>query len=115
MRLPAKSNGASGLLIFLLRQHRLTRSFGGTSFKVVGDHRCYKLIERDFMVPAELGSGLGSIADEQVDLRGTKVARIDLNQNPTGTGISPLFFEPRSDPLDAYVDLSKCLFHKFAH
>src|SRR5262245_65152804 len=115
MRLPAKSNAAGGMLVILPRQHQLTRSFAGHSSKVSGDHLCYKLIERDFMVPAELGSGLRGIADEQFDLGGTKVARIDLNQNPTGFDINPLLFEPRSDPLDAYVDLSKCLLHKFAH
>src|SRR5262249_31187734 len=115
MRLPAKSKGADGMRAILPRQHRLTRSFGGKSFKVGGDHLCYKLIERDFMVPAELGSGLRGIADEQFDLGGTKVARIDLNQNPPGFGVDALLFTPRSHPLDVYVDLSKCLLHKFAH
>src|SRR5262245_45113142 len=114
MRLPAKSNGTGGMLVILLRKRRLTRSFAGNSFKVSGDHLCYKLIERDFMVPAELRSGLRGITDEHFNVSGTKVARVDLNQDPTGC-INPFLFEPRSDPLDAYVDLSKCFLHKFTH
>ena len=58
------------------------------------DHLLAEILERDLGLPAELGRGLGRVADEQVDLGRAKILGVDLDKLAVELNPAVKFWDP---------------------
>src|SRR5580704_1840655 len=63
-------------------------------------HLAHQLVERDFVLPAELLPGLARIAQQGIGFGGPEIARIDLDENAAVARVDALFGDARAAPLD---------------
>ena len=66
------------------------------------------------MPPAEPLTRLRRVADQEVDLAGTEIARINFDQYLLRTGVNALFINSRAAPFDAPADMGEGLLNKLA-
>ena len=65
--------------------------FAAYSGEVAVNHLRYEIVEAGFVPPAEPLTRLRRVADQEVDLAGTEIARINFDQYLLRTGVNALF------------------------
>src|SRR5262249_790586 len=75
-------------------------------------HFRYQCVERHFVFPAKLRSGLGRVADEEINLCRANVAWMDFNEHLIGRCIIPLLVGTLSAPNDLPTDILESLLNK---
>src|ERR1700691_1178932 len=83
--------------------------------QVVTNHFGDEVVQFCLMAPAELLMRLGWIADQQIHFGGSKIARIDLDENAPIRRIDPLLFNALALPFQIDANLAKSLFNEAAH
>src|SRR6266487_6775719 len=67
------------------------------------------------MLPAEFSSRLARITKKSIDFGRAEIARIDLNEHPTGRLLEAFLLDGAPAPGDRPADMSESLFDEFAH
>src|SRR5208337_124362 len=83
--------------------------------QVARDHVRYELWKFDRVLPAKFLERLAGIAEKEIDLRRTKITRIDLDKDPAGFFVETTLFDSGSFPPDFDAKLCKGALDEFAH
>src|SRR5690606_36276566 len=82
---------------------------------VMLDHFGDQRLQGHGVGPADPGLCLRGVSEEEIDLVGAEVARVDLDDLLSRAGIEALFVNALANPLYRPVDYRKRAFHEFAH
>jgi hypothetical protein len=83
--------------------------------QVARDHFRHELRKCRCVLPTEGLEGLAGIAEKKIDLRRTKVTRIDLDQASAALSIEPAFLDPSPLPADRDADLGEGALDEFPY
>src|SRR5260370_20964393 len=83
--------------------------------QIARHHFLDQLRKARLRLPAELLPRLAGVADQLVDLGGTKIRRIDANDGLARFLVDAGFFDTLAAPFDSPADLRECKFDAFAH
>ena len=65
--------------------------FAAHSDEVGFNHLLHQIVEAGFMPPAEPLTRLGGVADQEIDLGGTEIAGVNLDQHLPRAGVDAFF------------------------
>src|SRR6516162_7690196 len=111
MRLPAISNNEVLLASVMAA---LSLGFAPHRRQVGRNHLLRHGVKACFMSPAESLLRFGRVTNQDVDLGGTKVTSVDLNQHLPRAGLKAFFIDARTLPFDRSTDTRKGLFDELA-
>src|SRR5580704_8241762 len=83
--------------------------------KIAVDHFLDQLRKARLRLPAELFAGLAGVADQEIDLGGAKIHRIDANHRLAGFPVDAGFLDTLAAPLDGTANFRKRQFDEFTH
>src|SRR5262249_47762638 len=78
-------------------------------------HLPHQLLEVGARHPAQLRARLSRIAQQRVDFRWAKVARVDAHHDAAALAVDAHLFAPAAAPADAHVEMGGRLLHELAH
>jgi hypothetical protein len=83
--------------------------------QVAGDHFRDELWKSDGVLPAKFLERIAWIAEKEIDLRRTEIARIDLDEGPAALFVEPALLDSGAFPADADAGFGEGAFDEFAH
>src|SRR5450631_866867 len=83
--------------------------------QVAGDHFRDELWKSDGVLPAKFLERLAWIAEKEIDLRRTEIARIDLDEGPAALFVETALLDSGAFPADADAGFGEGAFDEFAH
>src|SRR5690606_17177490 len=74
-------------------------------FAVGVHHFAHQLAEAGLVLPPQPGARLGRVAEQEIDLGRTEIARVDLDQDVAGFGVDALLLHTLAAPRELAADM----------